>query len=67
MFHPELTHDYLKTLRALAVAVVEARRVNPESPDALATEISPFHWSKKLEDFVEAWKKGHQKLEESAS
>ena len=27
----------------------------------------PFHWSKAPEDLVEAWKKGHQKLQESAS
>ena len=27
----------------------------------------PFRWSKEPEDLVEAWKKGHQKLQESAS
>ena len=42
MARPALTHDYLKTLRALAAAVVKARRANPESPDALADDISPL-------------------------
>ena len=32
-----------------------------------ANDARPFRWSKKPEDLVEAWKKGHQKLQESAS
>ena len=32
-----------------------------------ANDARPFRWSKKPEDLVEAWKKGHQKLKESAS
>ena len=32
-----------------------------------ATDARPFRWSKKPEDLVEAWKKGHQKLQELAS
>ena len=32
-----------------------------------ANNARPFRWSKKPEDLVEAWKKGHQKLQESAS
>ena len=32
-----------------------------------ATDARPFRWSRKPEDLVEAWKKGHQKLQESAS
>ena len=32
-----------------------------------ASDARPFHWRKKPEDIVEAWKKGHQKLHESAS
>ena len=32
-----------------------------------AHDARPFGWSKKPEDIVEAWKKGHQKLQELAS
>ncbi len=32
-----------------------------------ATDARLFRWSKKPEDLVEAWKRGHQKLQESAS
>ncbi len=32
-----------------------------------ANDARPFRWSKAPEDLVEAWKKGHQKLRESAS
>ena len=32
-----------------------------------ANDARPFRWSKKPEDLVEAWKKGHQKLQEMAS
>ena len=32
-----------------------------------ATDARPFRWSKKPEDLVEAWKKSHQKLQESAT
>ena len=32
-----------------------------------ATCARPFRWSRKPEDLVEAWKKGHQKLQELAS
>ncbi|MCY4138150.1 MAG: IS630 family transposase, partial [Rhodobacteraceae bacterium] len=32
-----------------------------------ANDARPFRWSKAPEDLVEAWKKGHQKLQESAS
>ncbi len=32
-----------------------------------ANDARPFRWSKKPEDLVEAWRKGHQKLQESAS
>ena len=32
-----------------------------------ANDARPFRWSKAHEDLVEAWKKGHQKLQESAS
>ncbi len=28
-----------------------------------ANHTHPFRWSKKPEDFVEAWKRGHQKLQ----
>ena len=38
MSRPELTHDYLKTLRALCMAVVKDRRANPGSPDAPHTD-----------------------------
>ena len=32
-----------------------------------ASDARPFRWSRKPEDLVEAWKRGHQKLEEMAS
>ena len=32
-----------------------------------ANDARPFRWSREPEDLVEAWKKGHQKLQESAS
>ena len=32
-----------------------------------ANAASPFRWSRKLEDLVEAWKTGHQELQEIAS
>ena len=32
-----------------------------------ASDARPFRWSKAPEDLVQAWKKGHQKLQESAS
>ncbi len=32
-----------------------------------AADARPFRWSKEPEDLVEAWKKGHQKLQDSAS
>ena len=32
-----------------------------------ANDARPFRWSRKPEDLVEAWKRGHQKLEEMAS
>ncbi len=32
-----------------------------------ASDARPFRWSRKAEDLVEAWKRGHQKLEEMAS
>ena len=32
-----------------------------------ANDARPFRWSRKPEDLVEAWRKGHRKLQESAS
>ena len=32
-----------------------------------ANDARPFRWSRKPEDLVEAWKRGHQKLDELAS
>ena len=32
-----------------------------------ASDARPFRWSRKPEDLVEAWKRGHQKLDEMAS
>ncbi len=32
-----------------------------------ANDARPFRWSGKPEDLVEAWKRGHQKLQEMAS
>ena len=32
-----------------------------------ANDAPPFRWSKEPDDLVEAWKKGHQKLQETAS
>ena len=32
-----------------------------------ANDARPFRWSRKPEDLVEAWKRGHQKLQEMAS
>ena len=32
-----------------------------------AADARPFRWSKAPGDLVEAWKKGHRKLQESAS
>ena len=31
-----------------------------------ANHARPFRWSRKPEDLVEAWKRGHQKLQEMA-
>ncbi len=44
------------------IAAIEGYIEHHNSNDA-----RPFRWSKAPEDLVEAWKKGHQKLQESAS
>ena len=44
------------------VAVIEGYIEHHNASDA-----RPFRWSRKPEDLVEAWKRGHQKLEEMAS
>ena len=44
------------------IAAIEGYTEHHNTNDA-----RPFRWSKAPEDHVEAWKKGHQKLQESAS
>lgn len=42
MTHPELSREHIRSLRALASGVAEARSANPASPDANSTSISPM-------------------------
>ncbi len=65
-FFPELSRQRLKDAvfdpPAGCVAAIEGYIAHHNAIDA-----RPFRWSRRPEDLVEAWKRGHQKLREMAS
>ena len=56
-----LRHAIFNSLDA-CIAAIEGYIEHHNAADA-----RPFRWSKEPEDLVEAWNKGHRKLQESAS
>ena len=56
-----LKHAVFNSLDA-CIAAIEGYIEHHDANDA-----RPFRWSKEPEDHVEAWKKGHQRLKQSAS
>ncbi len=61
LLRQKLKHAIFNSLDE-CIAAVEGYFEHHEADDA-----SPFRWSKEPENLVEAWKKDHQKLQESAS